>query len=1127
LDGTIIYSKDQLVETLNCGNISSATTKELPLGAFYVKEKVPPVGYNLDTSRHDVNIEYQGQNVAVVRKNADVKNNVVEGWISVTKHTDLPDPDVTPQNPQIEEPLDNINFQVYLKSAGSYDAALPTERDIMTTNENGYAITKSLPYGLYVVKELPDTKGRDIKIVDPFEVFISAEGMTYRYILNDPTFKSLVKVTKVDSETGKTIPVAGVSFKVKDLSNSQWVTQHINYPTPVDIDVFQTSPDGSLVMPKVLKAGKYELYEQSAPWGYILNSKPVPFTINSDQADPAIAEVIMANAPAMGVISVDKKGDNLTGVTVADTSFGKQYTPVFGQVVLKGAIFEVRAAEDIYTPDGTLRYSKNTLVDTITTDSNGFAKTKQLYLGNYILTEVKAPENFVLDKTPHNVSLVYAGQSVPVVSAQSSIGNARQQVDIELQKLMEKPIDAVKDFNPFQDVIFGLFSDEDIKADNGSVAIPKGSLVALMRIDDNGKGVIKGELPFVHYYIKEVQTNNFYQLNSTKYPVSAVYQGQDKAKATIQVNNNGIAIPNEAKQGQITITKTGEMLVGATVFSNKDHSIYTPVYEIRNLPGATFNIIATEDVYNVYGTLIIPKGTIVDTVTTDSSGKAVSKLLHIGQYEIIETKAPDGTVLDKTPHPVTLGFDGEVSDIISKSVSIYNDRQKAEINLTKECESPSISDGSEMLPKDYNPYDGVTFALYASKDIKTADGTTAIPANSLLELVTFDENGKAVVKTDLPYGSFYLKEVKAADGYVLDSTKYNFNFDYDALGGKTVTINVNNGDPVNNNLQRGGLKLIKTFEGKTYPIANIPFHVVGHTYIGTTVEKDVVTDKNGEVNLEGLLAGNWTVTELGSDLSAGYVLSPTQAFTIANGKITELALENKLMRGDLTITKTFEGIRTPLKDIPFHIVGKTTAGIDYDETLKTDENGQIVLKGLLIGEYKIQELSCDLSTHFVLSEEQTAVVAQDKLTEMKIENNLIRGNVKLIKIACGTGDRLAGAEFQLFDQSGTSLGIYTTDENGEININNLVYGLGYKFVETKAPDGYKGKAVFTFDITENEKTIILSATNVPECTCPPSQDTCIPPKTGDEGIPIWVYTGLILSSGTLFGLMLFKRRKHA
>jgi uncharacterized surface anchored protein len=431
LDGSFLYKKDQLADTLYCGTNNFATSKELPLGSYYYKEKVPPVGYTLDTNSYPVTIEYQGQNVAVVKKYGDLKNKVIEGQIALTKHTDDPDPDVEPGNIQIEAPLEGAIFEVWLKSAGSYDKALDTERNKITTNDNGYAITKLLPYGRYTVKEI--YAPGDVKLVAPFDVFIAQDGKVYRYILSDPWFRSLVKVIKVDSETGKTIPAAGISFKVKDLSTGAWVVQHVNYPTPIDIDVFETAPDGTLVMPESLKSGDYELYEQAAPYGYVLTKAPVPFTIHSTQTDPAIAEVIMANNPQKGVITVEKVGNMLTGTAVTETTFGKQYTPIFGLTGLKGAVFNVIAAEDIVTPDGTLRAAKGTVVDTITTGADGKAETKQLYLGNYVVIETKAPTDFVLDPTPHPVSLVYAGQEVAVTSSQIGIGNIRQMVEIDVQ----------------------------------------------------------------------------------------------------------------------------------------------------------------------------------------------------------------------------------------------------------------------------------------------------------------------------------------------------------------------------------------------------------------------------------------------------------------------------------------------------------------------------------------------------------------------------------------------------------------------------------------------------------------------------------------------------------------------
>ena len=1085
LNGTVIYAKDQLVDTLYCGNNTFATTKELPLGDYYVKEKIPPKGYNLDTSRHDVTIEYQGQDVAVVRKNSEVRNKVIEGWIALVKHTDLPDPDVSPPDPQIEMPLEGIKFEVFLKSAGSYAKALPGERDILITDADGYAKSVKLPYGVYTVKELPDEQGRDVKLVAPFDVFISSEGKVYRYILNDPTFTSLVKIRKVDSETGATVPAAGISFRVWDVKNNKWVSQSFLYPIPTTIDVFETAPDGTLVMPEPLISGDYLLYEQEAPWGYILTEKPVPFTIHSTQTDPVIVEVIMANAPAKGIITVEKRGNMLIGVTIADTAFGKQYTPVYSLTGLPGAVFEVRAAADIYTPDGTLRCKKGTLVDTITTGSDGRAATKQLYLGEYTVTEIKAPQDFILDPTPHSAFLEYEGQKVPVVTTQIGIGNTRQQILLELQKLMERPINAPDDFDPYQDVLFGLFADQDIKAIDGTVVIPKGALVALFPVDSTGKGAVGGELPFARYFVKEVQTNYFYQLNETKYPVTAVYAGQDVETVKIPVNNNGIAVPNETKLGRLTITKTGEMLVGATQKKNKEDTIYTPVYEIRNLPGATFDVIADEDLYDVYGRLVIKKGTVVDTVTTTADGTATTKELRLGRYIIVETKAPYGTVLNSTPIPVTLGFDGEVTDVITKQITVHNERQKAVINLGKICESP------ENAPEGYNPYGEVIFELFAKEDIKTADGEVVIPANALMEIIVFDKNGKGIINTDLPFGSFYVQEVKTAYGYTFDESPYDVLFDYAGQDTAKVTINVNGGDPIENRLQRGSLKIIKVFEGRVTSIENVPFTITGKTAVGTTVEINAVTDINGEILLENLLIGEYTIKELDSDLTIGYVLSDEQTITVAADAIAEMTVNNKLQKGDLKIIKTFENVSTPIAGVKFTVTGVSITGIEFSGEFYTDANGEILIEGLPIGEYKVQEIASDLTVGYVLSDEQTAVIAADELAEMRIDNKLIRGDVKILKTDKATGKPLVGAKFGLY-QNGELIAEDITGDDGTAAFLNIPYG-EYEIKEISAPEGYKLNAQsFAVSITENGQTITVEVDN--EVIPPPPGI----PKTGDD-----------------------------
>ena len=1112
LDGSFIYRKDQLVDTLNCGSETSKTTIELPLGSYYVKEKVPPKGYTLDTSRHDVTIEYQGQNVAVVRKNTEVNNRVIKGQIGIVKHTDDPDPDVNPPDPQIEAPLEGAVFEVFLKAAGSYAKAKATERDLLTTNEDGYAITKLLPYGVYTVKEI--YAPGDVKMVEPFDVFIAQDGKVYRYILDDPWFRSLVKIIKVDAETGKQVPAAGISFRVKDLSTGEWVSQSFNYPVPTTIDVYETAADGTLVMPETLKSGNYELYEVQAPWGYVLTKDPVKFTIHSTQSDPLIIEVLMANNPAKGTITVEKKGNMLVGVNKIDTAFGTQYTPIYGLTGLKGAVFNVVAAEDIYTPDGTLRFAKGTIVDTITTGADGTATSKQLYLGTYNLIEIKAPESFVIDKTPHPATLVYENQNVPVVTTQIGIGNTRQMVEIELQKLMERPVNAPDGFNAFEDVIFGLFADEDIRDVDGNVVIAKGSLVALMTLDANGKGIVKGELPLAKYFVQEVRTNIYYQLNSTKYPVNASYQGQDVAVAKVLVNNGGIAIPNETKLAQLTVTKTGEQLVGATKQPNKDDDVlYTPVYEITGLRGAKFDVVADEDIYNVYGVLLHKKGDVVDSIVTDADGKAVTKLLHLGRYILVETEVPYGCVKSDEVYSVTLGFDGQVTDIISKEISIHNERQKAEINLSKYCEIP------ENAPDGFNPYGGIVFGLYAKEDIKTADGTVVIPAGSLMEYITFNKDGSSKIKTDLPFGNFFVTEIKTEMGYAFDETEYDVIFDYAGAETAKVVINVNGGEPVVNKLLRGSLRIIKEFEGKTTPVSGVSFTITGKTVVGTTVIIEAVTNEDGEIILENLLVGEYTVKELESELTVGYILSAEENIMVAANQIAEMTIHNKLQRGSLKIIKSFEGLDTPIAGVKFTVSGKTVIGDDFFGEYFTDGNGEIFIENLVVGDYVVNEIGSELTEAYVLSDEQNAVVAADEITEMQINNNLIRGNIKIRKIDSETGKPLAGAKFGLYTKDGRLFDDAVTDEDGFAEFLNIPYG-EYELKEISAPEGYKkNDKVWDVAIRENGVTLEFEIGND---IIPPTPDI---PQTGDyANTGLWIAIGGI-ALGALIALIIIRKKK--
>ena len=929
--------KTTIADTIYCGSNTFGTTVELPLGTYYIKEKVPPVGYTLDPNFYEVKIEYEGQDVSVVTRKMDVKNKVIQGQIALVKHTDDPDPAVGPANEQVEKPLKDAKFEVFLKSAGSYEKTKETERDLLTTNSNGYAITKLLPYGVYTVREI--SAPGDVKLVAPFDVFISKDGQIYRYILNDIHFRSLVKIIKKDAETGATIPLAGTSFRVKDLSTGQWVTQHINYPTPIDIDVYETAPDGSLVMPAPLKSGDYELYEVSAPYVYTISNEPIKFTIHSTQADPTIIEVIIANNPVKGTISIEKKGNMVTGSIAVDTEYGKQYTPVFSEVGLPGAVFNIVAAEDIITPDGTVRAKKGAVVDTITTHETGKATSKKLYLGNYKITETTAPTGFVLDETAHPVSLVYENQDVPVVSSQIGIGNTRQQVEIELKKSMENPVGAGEGFVPAKDVIFGLYAEEDILAVDGSVAIAKDSLVALIGVDEDGNGNINfDELPFAKYYIKELRTNAAYELSEAIYPINVAYAGQDKPTAHFKVNG-GLDMLNKLKYGQITIEKTGEILIDSTQSFYDKMDIYQPVYETRKLPGAVFDVVAAEDVIDVYGNIVHNRGDVADTITTGEDGRATTKPLHLGQYELVEIVVPYGMATGN-PIAVTLGVDGEITDVISKFVAIHNERQKAELSLTKACEIP------EDAPENFDPYASIRFGLYAKEDIFAADGTVAIPAGEVLEFFGVDESGKSIIQTDLPFGEFIVKEISTANGYALDGQEYPVIFLYDGDLGELIHIEINEGQIIENKLQRGSLKVIKVFEGIEHPVAGVKFTITGTTAVGTEVIIEAETDEDGVILLENLLVGNYVVKEIESKLTVGYVLSPEQNAEVCADEIAEMMIENVLIRGNVRLVKADKETGEKLAGVVFALYNADGEKIgEYN----TDENGVIFIEDLPYG----------------------------------------------------------------------------------------------------------------------------------------------------------------------------------
>lgn len=547
-----IYKGDQLVDTYTTDSNGQFTTKFYICGDDWsLRELTPSEGYLLTSGEEHIGAEAKLYTVEYNSTALDVLETVQKGKIAVIKHCD-------DGETQIETPETGAEFEVFLKSSGSYEAAKESERDYLVCDENGFAETKELPYGIYTVRQ---TKGWDGKeLMGAFDVFVNKDGEVYRYLINNATFEALIEIVKKDIETGNVIPASGIGFKVRNTDTGEYIVQHINYPTPVDIDIYYTDSTGKLMMPEALPYGNYEIIEQNTCYGYVLDSNPVPFTVDGSKT---VVTVEKHNIAQKGTIAVSKSGGIFDSVA-GDKGF---YHPIYAVGGLAGAVYEITAAEDVVTLDGTLRYSKGEVVATIETDSTGVATTEPLYLGKFEVREIKAPYGMVISDEVHPVELTYAGQEAEITGTATAFYNERQRVQIDLSKVMAQDERFQIGMNgEILSVQFGLFAAEDLTSADGSV-IPEDGLMEIVSCDENGKAVFATDVPVgAKLYVKEIATNEQYILSDEKYPVDFAYAGQDTATVSITVNN-GEAIPNEIIYGNIKGLKidreTEETIAGA------------------------------------------------------------------------------------------------------------------------------------------------------------------------------------------------------------------------------------------------------------------------------------------------------------------------------------------------------------------------------------------------------------------------------------------------------------------------------------------------------------------------------------------------------------------------------------
>ena len=834
-DGTLagavygLYKDGELADTYTTDENGYFKTKEYVCGNYTVQEISPSEGYLLDETVYSVGAEAENYFIEHNPLSMTVTEDVIKGNIAMIKHSD-------DGSTQIETPEVGAEFEVYLKSSGSYANAVETERDYLTCDENGFAQTKDMPYGIYTVHQTKGWEGTEF--IADFDVNISENGQTYRYLINNAEFKSYVKVVKVDSETGKIIPYEGAGFEIYN-ADGEKIAMTYSYPTPTAIDVFYTNSEGYLITPEVLPYGEYSLVEVQAPVGYVLDSTPVSFTVSADNAEEenalTVIKVRKENTAQKGRISVQKTGDIFTSVTMASSAYTDEngemivnpttYTPMFADGDLSGAVFQVIAVEDIVTPDGTTRAYARDVVSEITTDKNGYAETEPLYLGKYEIREIKAPEGYVLNNEPKDVELTYAGQEFEVRdTVNTAFENEYQSVRILLSKVMESDeLSGIYGNDYYTSVRFGLFAAEDITAADGSV-IPADGMISEVSLDENMTAKFDVQIPFGRYYVKEISTDEHYVLNGEKYLVNFEYMGQDIQNVDIDCGQ----FVNLLKRGRIEGHKVDD--------------------KSEPLENAVFGLFTADCVK-------FSRDTAIMTAASDKNGYFVFDEIPYGEYIVREIEAPTGYILSGESYPVTVCEDGETITIRTVNKPITVEVSKVDVY------------GEELIGADMQ--------------LENADG----------EIIDeWISDGTNHVVSKLGAGEYVLKEIAAPDGYVIAT---DIKFTVDVYGNITVenveaTVTSENGNPLIvmvDDTTKVQISKQDITTGEELPGATL--QIIDED--GNVVEEWVSTDEAHFIEGKLIAGKEYTLKEIIAP--EGYEIANEIKFTVnADGTVTEVVM---------------------------------------------------------------------------------------------------------------------------------------------------------------------------------------------------------------------------------------------
>lgn len=1095
-DNYLVTGSDGLVK-----DISGMYT--LPLGTITLQETKAPEGYLLNDTVYVAQTVLDSGNNTVRTTNLPTDDNAAqetpyEGTISIQKF--LGGSTVKTSEPDAE-------FEIYLTSAGSYDAAPEESRQTITTDANGYAITKRLPYGTYTVHQ---TKGNNkYYFVDDMEITISENNANYHKILEDSPIEFYIKMVKKDADTGNTVNVAGTTFELYDDNGSKISFNIMTSSGMQTIDSFTTDENGCVYTAEKLLKGNYTLVETKAPDGYVLDSTPVQFTVSEDTytADGEAEFILVekSDKAVTGQLTVTKVGEVLDeykgGLYVNPDEKGFTYR----EGSLSGAKFEVYAAEDIYTADNqkdtagnrNKHYSKGELVTTLVTGTDGKATATNLPLGKYKVVEVEAPDGFVLNPDEQVVTLVYVDDKTPVVNEALTFSNDRQKVELSVSKLdseTRKPVAGAE---------FGLYAAKDIVNADGKVIVSKDTLLEKSVSDSNGLIQFVKDYPLGSYYAKEIKAPAGYASNDEVIDFTAAYQGQNVK--SVKLSAEFLNSPTHFEFTKTDITN-GSELTGATL------------------------------------TVLDKNGNVVDTWTSDAREAHVIKRLVVGEtYTLREEYAPYG-YLKATDIQFTVKDTGEV-----QHVNMKDEVARGSIVVTKDGEI--VSDAT--IRKEYwnnfvfnflkRNLSGVTFDVYAKEDILSVDGLNTVyyKAGDKISTIVTDEQGIARID-NLPCGKYYLIETKTIDGFILDNTPIEADISYIDQNTNVVYAGMN----VTNERQKVQISVIKTdsetkkvLEGAVFglftkeDIVNADGKVIVNA--DTQIEK-AVTGKDGKVTFTSDLSlGQYYVKEL--EAPAGYVKSDKVIDVDAtykgdNVKVIELeaAFENipikvEFSKTDITGEKELPGAKLSVIDSEGKIV----------ESWISEAGKSHVIERLPVGKYTLREESAPYG-YKVAVDVTFEITETSEIQKVIMKDEQAVGRIIINKTDSVTGSPIEGVVFEIRDKDGKVLDTLTTDKNGYAESKLLpicTYNkdgsykedIHYTVIETKAANGYI--------LDETSYDVVLKySDNAPVCieetvklTNTPKPDI---PKTGDTS-NVYRYALLaLISLAVMVSLVMAKKSRN-